>query len=256
MKITKEKIIEILNSNGKVDGLLSVDCNELLIKATYLNDYNLVCKLIELDVFDNKIIHDIDILIEPFPLYYITMCYKRVMWLDYREEIMPFIKKQRCEIDKLLKLWKEKFGVDVDNVIDYQKYKDYFFSAYDDDTDEDILDAPRDKFKDNGCRDIDMDLYVAVERFQFSKVKELLEMGANPDADLLSIDDKDKDYVEPCNCFGRIADECCYLATTLLRDFKISNEDWYMKYSVEDEDIMMLIGWAAHEDMYLLLEQK
>ena len=34
---------------------------------------------------------------------------------------------------------------------------------------------PRWKYTENGCRNIDIDLFIAVDKFQFSIVKELLE---------------------------------------------------------------------------------
>jgi len=61
--------------------------NEWLIKATFHNEYELVVKLIDSDDFDDAIIHDIGILDTPFPIYYISMCYKQSLEEDFVESI-------------------------------------------------------------------------------------------------------------------------------------------------------------------------
>ena len=157
---------------------ITLTFKELLIKATFHNNYELVCELLEWDEFDESIIRDIGLLNVSFPLYYITMCYKRTMWGEFRADIMPFVGKQRKNIDKLLQLWRKRFGVDVNETIDYKKYEAYFYCLSDDETDRDVLLNPRCKYTENGCRNIDIDLFIAVDKFQFSKVKELLETNA------------------------------------------------------------------------------
>ena len=61
--------------------------NEWLIKATFHNEYELVVQLIDSDDFDEAIIHDIGILDTPFPIYYISMCYKQSLEEDFVESI-------------------------------------------------------------------------------------------------------------------------------------------------------------------------
>lgn len=251
-------LMDILSCDDKLpyNPQITLTFNELLIKGTFHNNFELVSELIEWDEFDESIIHDIGLLDVPFPLYYITMCYKRTMWDDFIEETMPFVEKQRIDIDKLLHLWKERFGANVDEVINYKKYEAYFYCLSDDETDRDVLLNPRSKYTENGCREIDIDLFIAVDKFQFSKVKELLEMGANPDANLISIDDKDKEFQDPLNCLDRIGRECSYLCTCqIFSHIKKPHGAWYINYALTEREIGDLIGWAAHEDMYHLLEQ-
>ena len=251
-------LMDFLSSGDNTSEMpqITVTFNELLIKATFHNNYELVCELLEWDEFDESIIRDIGLLNVSFPLYYITMCYKRTMWGEFRADIMPFIEKQRINIDKLLQLWKERFGADVDEIIDYKKYEDYFYCLSDDETDRDVLLDPREKYTENGCRDIDIELFIAVDKFQFSKVKELLERGANPDANLVPIDDKDKDFQDPWNCLDRIGAECSYLCTCqIFSHINKPHGAWYINYALTEREIGDLIGWAAHEDMYKLLEQ-
>ncbi len=251
-------LMDFLSSRDNTSEMpqITITFNELLIKATYHNNYELVSKLIECDEFDENIIHDIGLFKVPCPLYYITMCYKRTMWGDFRADIIPFVKEQRKNIDKLLQLWGERFGVDVDTIIDYKKYEKYFHCYSDDESDEYVLMDPREKYTENGCREIDLDLFMAVVKFQFSKVKELLEIGANPNARLLTIDDKELDYEDYLNCLERIGDECDYICIDkILPILEEAHGAWYINWPINDEDIGHLIGWAAHEDMYQLLEQ-
>ena len=231
---------------------ITLTFNEILIKATFHNCYEIVLKLVESKDFDKSIIEDIGILNVPFPLYYITMCYKKVMWTEFRQEVMPFVKQQQQNIDQLLNLWKNRFGVDIDAKIDYKKYEDYFYCLSDDDTDMDVFLDPIQLFLDNGCRQIDLDLFDAVDKFQFSRVKELLEKGADPDANLIPINCNDDD---PFNCLDRIGGECSYLCTCQIFPLiKDTHGAWYITYPIGDREIGDLVGWAAHEEMYNLLE--
>ena len=257
MAFTELILKDALASGEKIPENMQITLSfkEALIKATYHNKFELVRKLIECDEFDESIIHDIGLLDAPFPLYYITMCYKRTMWEDFIKKTMPFVEKQRIDIDKLLQLWKERFGANVDEVIDYKKYEAYFYCLSDDETDRDVLLNPRSKYTENGCRELDIDLFIAVDKFLFSKVKELLEKGANPNVNLVSIDDKDKEFQDPWNCLERIGNESGYLCTCQI--FPIIKEPQgavYLNWPISDKDIGDLIGWAAHENMYHLLE--
>lgn len=245
---------EILSRNAKLpqNPQIKLSFNEILIKATYHNNYDLVKELIHMDEFNKSFIYDIGLLNTPFPLYYITMCFKRVMWLDFREEYKPFVEMQRINIDKLLKLWHDEFDVDTTSPIDYKKYKDFFFSAWDEDTIDDVLMNPVQDYLDNNCREIDLKLFEAVDKFHFEEVKRLLEMGANPDAELTT--SKEPDPEDYWNCFNRIGTECSFLCTCEIWPLITENQDvWYLKNPLDSREIGDLVGWAAHEEMYALL---
>jgi len=228
---------------------------EKLIKAVFHNQYDLVKDLLRSDEFDKKILDDISIFeYAPFPLYFITMCYKHFMWNDYAEEIMPMILRHRKNIDALLELWKNEYGIDVTQKIDYKKYERDFFCTEDSETTDDVLWDPVEKFLKAGYRRIDIKLYEAVEKFHFDEVEKLLMQGAKPDVDLLPIDDLESN--DPWNCLDRIGNECSYLCTCeVLFQLKIVNEHWYQDCPITSKEIGDLIGLSAHEDMYKLLIQ-
>lgn len=136
-----------------------MDFNDCLIMATYQNDYALVRELIESDEFDEGVIHDTGLLHVPFPLYYITICNRKVLSSGFRDELKPLANAHLRNVELLLDLWKNRFGVNTDIRMDYSRYKCYFFCDSDQDTIEDIMCEPVSKFLDNGCRQIDIDLF-------------------------------------------------------------------------------------------------
>ena len=53
-----------------------------------------------------------------------------------------------------------------------------------------------------------------------------------------------------------IGSECSYLCTCeALPNIKDRYGKWYYNIPIRNTDIGDLLGWAAHEDMYRLLEQ-
>jgi len=224
-----------------------------LINATFMNDYDLVVKLLDSQQYDESVINNIGIFSIPFPLFYVTMCYKRTMWTDFNNDVMPFIIEQRKNIDLLLNMWRDRFGANVDAAIDYKKYGEFFFCDDDSYTLEDIFcGITIDKYLENGCRQIDLELYASVSKFNFANVRELLELGANPDADLIPVDRDDI-----CNCLDRIETECSYLCTCQIFPLIMTETEKVLDNhtNVKFQDICDLIGWAAHEDMCALLKE-
>lgn len=256
MEYLPPKMLDLIEYTGKapekVQTALSFD--QILIKSVYHNMYDVVVDMVKSSRFNNRLLEDIGICEMPFPIYYITLCYKRVMWQDFIEETMPMVLEQRKRIDDLLLFWEENCGVDIHQKIDYKKYSELFYCADETDSIEDVFFDDIQKYLDNGCRMIDLELFEAVEKFQFERVKDLLEKGANPEAKLISIDEKDKnDYY---NCFDRIGMECSYLCSCeVFPMLKKKLGAWYINYAITDKDLGDLLGWAAHEDMYKLLNE-
>ena len=89
--------------------------------------------------FNRELLDDIGISEAPFPLYYITLCYKKVMWEDFIDEAMPLVLAHRKRIDDLLAFWEEQFGVDIHQTIDYKKYWELFYCVDETESLKDIL---------------------------------------------------------------------------------------------------------------------
>lgn len=254
MTVSSDILKEYAKLLGKPFGLsqCSLSVDDILIKATFHNDYSLIKYLIDKGEFNQGLMRDAGLFDIPFPLYYITICNQIIFSLSYDRSIMPLVKENRDNIDLILGLWRDKFGVDTSERIDFRKYGDFFYCHYADESLDDVLFAPADKYIENGCRLIDLQLYEAVVKFDFEKVKELLDGGANPDAELLPVGEKDES--EACNCMCRIGNECAYLSCEIFPFFKKEFDLWYVNHRISDRDLGQLVGWAANEVMYKTLE--
>ena len=132
-------------------------------------------------------------------------------------------------------------GYDITHEIDYRQYTDDFYAASSCETDEDILCVTMQEAIDGGMTPLDVDLYCAVERFEYAKVLLLLKKGANPYAPL-----------EYSTAEERIWAECAHLDTEVVRIWR----SYFEANDIQKIDIRQisdLIGWAAHEKMYDIL---
>ena len=216
------------------------------INAAFYADPVLLRQLIDEGKFPKSLIEDVGMPGTPFPIWRIPQCWEIAMGMDpsiYRDEIQGTVADFMERTAKVKAIFAEVFSVDY-SPIDFAQYSTHFYAAEPDETDDDIL------MEDNlanvykyGTRDIDLQLYCAVCRFDFPKVKELLEKGADPYAPAYSD--------ASANSFTRIGDECSFLCTCEL--------SWAWKperhYAVDGRNIGDLIGWAAHETMYRWIEQ-
>lgn len=204
-------------------------------------------KLIDEGHFYNRLLEDTGLLSKPFPIWRITQCWEDAIG----DRVDEFIESTRAELaafvarnKQVKEIFRTQLGVEF-TPIDYHAYTDNFFSAYPDETDEDILDGETpETLAKYGTTQLDLDLYCAVERFDIPLVISLLQKGANPHARIM------RDESE--NAFSRIGCESSYLCTCRL------SYAWQAAYehnSIEEDEARDLIGWAAHETMYATLEK-
>lgn len=211
------------------------------INAAFYADPDLLRQLIDEGNFPKSLVDDIGLLSTPFPIWRIPQCWEIAMGTDpsiYRDEIQGEVSDFMERNAKVKAIFAETFSIDY-TPIDYQKYCDYFFSEAPDESDENILvDDNLAEIYKYGSRDLDIQLYCAVVRFDFPKVKELLEKGADPYMPASS-DVSDSSFM-------RIDVECSFLCTCQL--------SWAWKptrrYPVDEQNIGDIIGWAAHETMF------
>lgn len=220
------------------------DYTQKAINAAFYADPGLLRKLIDEGTFPKSLIDDTGILNIPFPIWRIPQCWEIAMGTDpaiYRDEIQGNVADFMERNATVKALFAEVFSVEY-SPVDFQLYHDYFFSHDPDESDEDIV------LEDNwseiykfGTRDLDIQLYCAVARFDFPRVKELLEKGADPYAPASS-DVSDSSYM-------RIDVECSFLCTCQL--------SWAWnpsrRYPLDARTLGDLIGWAAHETMFDLI---
>ena len=225
-----------------------------LLKAVASNDVDEVRTLIVQDEC-KAIIEDIGLFSRPFPLHYVTLCYAAI-WRDADDwKDKEWANAAKNSTDVMIEFWKEYYGVDSFPRIKYRTYcEDDFYCAWDDETDEDILFKPKSEFIALGKREIDLDLYCAVERFQFDKVEELLKQGANPRAEIYNgLNDNDVPF-DSWSAIDRIDGEvgflCCETMSSM-RQLLSKQAHWFLG----EQLFHNILSLAAHSEMSALLEK-
>lgn len=248
----KEVLRKILEAPGIpiMERDISLSYRNVLVTAVYHNFPEAVSQLLDCVEFDKELLKDIGLedARNPYPIYLITQCYKVIFSGNFIDSVMPWIVEQRKNTVRMLDIWKAKLGIDADRPVNYHKYKSSFYSDEDDADYEDVFcfDKLQD-FLDNGCKKIDVDLYMAVNKFQYDKVRELILQGANPDANLVPVGGDESD---PYNCRSRVGDESAYLSCEVLPLLTDKYHGWVINYPVNATQVENVIGYAAHEVMW------
>ena len=159
----------------------SLTFEEELLAAVYFNNVAKVEWLIGMDYFKPSMVTEpITVYDETIPLYWITICYKYL--LHYEEYAKP-----REQVDKMLTLWKERFNLDTDALIDLKKCK-----KENNETNEFEEGQPwymgsltYQDFQKSGAKDIDYELYKAVCTKNIQAIVDCLKRGAMPDAKIM-----------------------------------------------------------------------
>jgi len=189
---------------------------------------------------------------KPFNLINLTF-FNQTIWKDndWKDDIMPFIQDNRQNTERMLNFWKTE--LDKNNIqmeIEYNQYCEYFYCVDPNDSEENekvILDTIP-YFLEKGFQEIDLMLYNRVACFDFIETKKLLENGANLDIHF---------YDDNCSStLSHVGAECSYLATCeVIPDFKLYKEKGFVNVYCITERFSNLLGLAAFEDMYDLLEK-
>ena len=163
----------------------SLTFEEELLAAVYFNNVAKVEWLIGMDYFKPSMVTEpIKVYDETIPLYWITICYKYL--LHYEEYAKP-----REQVDKMLALWKERFKLDTDDLIDLKKCHK---NDEEDDVESDEFEEGQpwfmgsltyQDFQKSGAKDIDYELYKAVCTKNIQAIVDCLKRGAMPDAKIM-----------------------------------------------------------------------
>ncbi len=220
-----------------------MNANQKYINAVFNFDIGPFKTLLDTEPFDKSLLADIRLFNNaPCPIYWITQCWETVFehpkdWKDYRG-IIAENKKRNLEIKQI---FTDIYNVDF-KPIDFYNTDFCFFRNERDDTSEDIFgDYSKNELMTEGYREIDIDLYIAVNKFDFAEVGKLLDIGANPACQ----------FPDDTDCMERIGVECSFLEIEL-QALIIYNK----RYNLIDngaQALIDLIGLAAHERMYSLL---
>lgn len=226
---------------------------EELFLAIYFNDLKKVIafknKYPEIYAKKNEFIIDG---YKAFDLKNLTL-FNQKIWFDaeWRDEIKPLTEKIRKQTKQMLDFWDlESAQPNSIKPIEYNDYCDFFYcdDPNDPDDNDEVICDPISYFLDEGFKEIDVRLYNRVECFDFKEVKKLLEQGAKADIDFYNDGDS--------SAFGRVHSEVSYLATChVVPEFKAFETKGYKQNFDITEMFRNLLGLAAHQDMYQLLDE-
>ena len=216
------------------------------ILAVFYARPEILNSMIDSGKFKTSLLKDTKALCKPFPIWRISQCWDVISSMTgWREDVRSEVEDFHRRNNEVIKIFKERLNVQF-TPIDYQSYHDDFYCDFPDDTIEDQLCVGSEQeLLDAGVRQIDIDLYRAGAKFYYEEVKQLLIAGANPAAWLpdsspsgFQLDD-------------RIGAECSFLDTEVAHFLytEKTTEPLYRTF------ICDLVGWAAYETMYDLIEK-
>lgn len=225
---------------------MTMNANRKYINAIFNFDVETFKALLDKEPFDKSLLADIKFADDvPCPIYWITQCWEIIFehpedWNENHRGIIAENKKRNLEIKQI---FTDMYNVDF-KPIDFYNTNFWFFRDERDATCEEVFfGEDRNELMAKGYRDIDIDLYIAVNKFDFAEVEKLLKIGARPDCE----------FPDDDNCMDRIGTECSYLETEL-QDIIIYNKHRNAIYDGA-QPLIDLIGLAAHESMYSLLSK-
>lgn len=223
----------------KLDRIKWTQIERELIMAVAANDLHKVESMIY-NLEDKRILEDVGWVHISFPLHYITLCYD-IIWRY--PEAWEDITERRAKIDMMLDFWKRYYNVTSFPKIEYNMHNDYYYDRTWE-TDTELLYADVSDYISAGYSAKDIELYCAVERFDFERVNRLLQEGANPNAHL-KLTEEDDDALIALHGIGIEMSHLLCELDSMLKSGKIRR----------DEDIRLLLALTAHTDMYDLLKQ-
>lgn len=179
-----------------------------------------------------------------FPVWGLTECQRWIFGGDWKgnkhEDAVQSILRKNQEV---MSFWKDTMRLSVEDII-FQRYSEVFYADDPMDSEEE---QSRNEYLCKGYRPIDVDLWIAVNKFDYKEVERLLKIGANPEV-------KENDY--DIHCRDRIAAECSYLdACTDIYSTNFNYENTgIVPKEIDSQTLYDLIGFAAHEKMYALMQ--
>lgn len=217
--------------------------NQKYINAVFNFDAETFKTLLNTEPFDETLLQDIKFSEEVLcPIYWMTQCWEIIFAHpeECKEKYRQIFEENKQRNLEIKRLFEEKLNV-VFKPIDFYNTDFWFYRNERDDTFEDVFyDDTKEKLIAKGYREIDLDLFVAVHKFDFEETERLLKLGANPSCEI------DED-----SCYHRIGAECGFLDTELQGIFikRVQRNP----FEDNARDLIDLVGWAAHKSMYSLL---
>ena len=206
---------------------------EELLVAVYYNNVEKLKWLMGMDYFKPSMVTDsIDFGEVSVPLYWLTICYHYMLRYDEFKEV-------RQPVDEILSIWQERFNLDTQELIDLKgsyneehtppiyKENDHWWMGH----------FELGDFLRSGLREVDYNLYKAIDSYDIEQIIVYLNQGGAPDAKII---DKDGN---------------CRSAISMLRYWKRDKRYfWGKERQVYKCDVSYLISDGLHEMILFLLE--
>ena len=189
---------------------------------------------------NKRILEDIGWAHIPFPLHYITLCQDVILGNPNEWYEVQLALHRKEQIRAMIAFWKAYYNVSDFSPIDYALHKDYYYDRQTE-TDSNILWADPNDFVAAGFDIKDVELYCAAIRFDFNRVRQLLNDGATPDI-TLALPNKNVYH----NTLKDISIEESLLYTEV---------DIYGEHPWAEKDIRLFVALTAHCEMYNLLNK-
>lgn len=232
-----------------------------LANAVYFFDVDKTKEIIKSGMVSIDDIKDIEVCYEPnFPLWYLTKCWEEVL-LDEKwngDDIWKIILGHREKNCKIAELWRDFIGEEYDKDIQFHLYD---WAVYLDDprinSKNDILGWPEEEFIQNGCRQIDLDLYCAYRIMDFKNAEELIKQGANPNVNLHPISEMRRESPDGCFTLNTIETEISLMFDNSISDILLEMPSYKDTNILNTDNRMFFIGYlmnlAAYEKMYRIM---
>jgi hypothetical protein len=176
--------------------------------------------------------------------------FNQTIWfeVDWVDDIKPLVEKHRQRTEKIFDYWCKELGQkEIHRQIEYNHYHEHFYCNDPKDFDEIILE-PISTYLEQGFREIDLRLYNRAQCFDFVGVENLLKQGAKSDIHFENDGDS--------STISRISTECSYLASCqVIPEFEVFETKGYNQSFDISRMFGDILGLAAHEDMYILLDK-
>lgn len=157
---------------------------EELLVAIYYNNVEKLKWLMGMDYFKPFMVIDpIDFGEVSVPLYWLTICYHYMLRYDE-------FKEARLAVDEILSIWQERFNLDIQELIDLKGcyHKDCIPLIYKENEHWWMGHFELGDFVHSGLREVDYNLYKAIDSYNIEQVVFYLNQGGAPDAKIIDHD--------------------------------------------------------------------
>lgn len=216
--------------------------NDSFVSAVFNIDVDEVKRLLPLAEYDKSLLNNVCSKEWHFcPINWITQLWEAILVSpeSWREEYRERIVKKQKDNQEIKRILKENLNI-TSTKIELDNNDLWIYRWFADDPFEEFFDCSKEDMINKGHKAIDLDLYYAVNQYNFKEAERLLELGADPNRKIPEEGSWCLDLVG-----GRCSLYCMEISHILLEDQNQSGRDY--------RDLAYLLAWGVNEMMYKLL---